>query len=484
MTDARRWLALAAGVLLSAALLYGLSTRLAGIPPLGTLLDPADGLYQTARQATATADSTTLRLPALEGPVTVVRDERGVPHIFAERDRDAIVALGYVVAQDRLFQMDFIARVASGRLAAALGEQAVSADRFLRRTGMEWGAQKNLRRIREQGGLEWRLLQWYTAGVNAYAGSLDRSELPFEFRLLGYEPMTYRPLQAMRVLQYMAYDLTYRSDDADYATLRQRLDSTAYQELYPNEPVGLYVPIVPPKESEGSQNSAQATAASPDAGPPAEGSFRRRAAASEASPTWAQAALDRLRAHHQQQERLDGTLAAGFEPGKGSNNWAVHAGRSATGAPILAGDMHLSLTLPSIWYEVHLATPSMNTYGVTVPGAPLPVEAFTDHVGWAFTNTGADQIDHLALELDSTRQRYRYEGGWRDLRQQIDTIAVNHGAPVVDTLHYSHHGPDGRPAARRHGPRWCRGATLGGPRLQPHAPGPLGHEPRHQPGGV
>jgi penicillin amidase len=141
------------------------------------------------------------------------------------------------------------------------------------------------------------------------------------------------------------------------------------------------------------------------------------------------------------QQRVAGTVAEGFIPGKGSNNWAVGGARSTTGAPILAGDMHLSLSLPSIWYEAHLATPTMNTYGVMAPGTPLPIEAFNDYVGWAFTNTGADVIDHYALELDETGTRYRFEGGWRDLQTVLDTIYVKGGAPVIDTLSYAHWGP-------------------------------------------
>src|SRR5690606_29791327 len=104
----------------------------------------------------------------------------------------------------------------------------------------------------------------------------------------------------------------------------------------------------------------------------------------------------------------------------------------------LAGDMHLSLSLPSLWYEIHLVTPSMNTYGVTLPGAPLPVEAFNDVLGWTFTNTGSDQIDHYALRLDSTGTRYWYEQEWRDLELVPDTIWVRGQEPVIDTLYYSH----------------------------------------------
>jgi penicillin amidase len=423
MTYRRLFVFLLAGAL-AAGVGYGLQARMAGVPPLGTLLDPFDGLYRTARIAQSEAATTSLTLAALDAPVTIVRDERSVPHIFAESDRDALIALGYVTAQDRLFQLDFIPRVASGRLAEAFGPSAVASDRFLRQTGMEWGAQKNLERIRRTDGLELDLIEWYGAGVNAYLDGLDPNDLPLEFRLLGYTPDRYRPIQAIRLLQYMNFDLTYQTDAAAYARLERALDPAAYRTLYPEHPAGLYAPILP-------------SAAPADAAPMREPTSVR---AAPSEPAWADARRA-MQERAQIRRSLRGTLAEGAMPGKGSNNWAVDGTRSATGAPILAGDMHLSLFLPSIWYEVHLVTPSMNAYGLTIPGAPGLIEAFTDHMGWAFTNTGADQIDHYALAIDSSQTRYRYEGEWRELRTVVDTIRVNGDEPVLDTLRYSHFGP-------------------------------------------
>lgn len=402
---------------------YGLYQGVGPVPALGVLLDPADGLYRTARQTTPSRGGTTVSVPALTDSVTVLRDARGVPHIFAQRDRDAVVALGYVTAQDRLFQMDFIPRAAAGRLAEAFGPAAIRQDRFLRQTGMDWGARKNLERIRAEQGIEWELVQWYTAGVNAHIDQLTAADLPFEFRLLGYEPDRYTPLQVLRVQQFMTYDLTYGSDDPWYTLLEERLGADDYNALYPRH-ASLYVPIIP-------QDAQQAT------------TRRSEAAASPQSVVTAamEAAVPVLAATDAQRKALRGTALEGYRPGKGSNNWAVAGGRSTTGAPILAGDMHLSLNLPAIWYEAHLVTPTMNSYGVTIPGAPLLVEAYNDHVGWAFTNTGTDQIDHLALEVDTARTRYRYEGAWRPLERVPDTIRVNGAPPVIDTLYYAHHGP-------------------------------------------
>jgi penicillin amidase len=418
----RRIFAVVVLLAVSAGVLYGLSVRVAGLPSIATLLDPADGLYRTARTASRPADTTRVVLPGLEAPVTVVRDQRHVPHIFAPSDRAATLALGYVVARDRLFQLDFLPRVAAGRLAEAVGPQAVSTDRFLRRTGMEWGAQKNLERIRAADGIEHDALRWYSKGVNAYLKTLAPSDLPLEFRLLGYRPDRFSPLQGLRLLQYMAFDLTYNTDDPAYARVRERLSESEYQALYPEFPTGLYDPVIPPSAQLGREVGPADTSTTGDG---------------EGKPTVSSALSARA-------QGLDALLRqVGFRPhpANGSNNWAVQGGKSATGAPLLAGDMHLSLSLPSIWYEVHLVTPTTNAYGLTIPGAPVLIQAFNRHVGWTLTNTGADQIDHYALTLDSSRTRYRFEGAWRDLRREVDTIRVNHGAPVLDTLFYSHHGP-------------------------------------------
>lgn len=393
----------------SALLLLGLQYRGAALPPLGELLDPLDGVWHAARVTTA-PDSSTASIPGLSGTVRVLRDERGVPHIFAEDDFDAMAALGYVVAQDRLFQLTFIPRAASGRLSEVFGPATIDTDRFLRALGLEWGAQRNYERIRQENGTEWRMIEAYTRGVNAYIEALEPEELPLEFRLLGYAPEPYTPLHSIRLLQYMTFDLAYRRSDAAYARLRETLAPEDFELLFPSFSPDA-VPIVP------------------DPG---------RLLAPQVEP-WRlsevvqQTVTSQLATHF--------PLAEGFIEGKGSNNWAVDSSRSTTGAPILAGDMHLSVTMPAIWYEAHLVTPSMNTYGVTIPGAPLPVEAYNESHGWAFTNTGGDVVDRYRLQLTPDGRGYYYEGEERLLEAVPDTIRVKGGAAVTDTLYYSHWGP-------------------------------------------
>jgi acyl-homoserine lactone acylase PvdQ len=131
----------------------------------------------------------------------------------------------------------------------------------------------------------------------------------------------------------------------------------------------------------------------------------------------------------------------GFVEGKGSNNWAVAGSRSETGMPILAGDMHLSLTLPAIWYEAHLITPTTNVYGVTFPAVPGIVEGITPTTAWAFTNTGSDQLDTYRVQLSADGSRYLFDGEWRDLVMETDTIRVRGAAPQTVTVPFTHFGP-------------------------------------------
>ena len=402
----------------AALFMYLLQKPLGGLPAIGSLLDPINGVYHLARNANHSQEIHG-QLPGLTGAVEVVRDERGVPHIFAQHDLDAVSALGYAVAQDRLFQLDFIPRVAAGRLSEILGESMVDTDRFLRETGMEWGASRNYHRIVEEGGIELDLLRAYVRGVNAYINSMQSKDLPLEFRLMGHQPELYTEKHVLRILQYMTFDLTYRSNDHVYSILWERLGQESFEELFPSHS-NLFVPIIPEK---GGQI------------PPQE---RRQI---YQTPRLASLPAQLSEKHGNFVSSLEHSFFEGYIDGKGSNNWAVGPTHSETGGAILAGDMHLSLWLPSIWYEAHLVTPDMNTYGVTIPGAPLPVEAYNDYLGWAFTNSGTDQIDYLSLELDETGSKYLFEGEYKTFESVVDTIFVKGAEPVIENRMYAHWGP-------------------------------------------
>lgn len=391
--------------------LYSVRGMTGIVPPIGSLLDPYHGLWFTARTATHSDDS--VELPGLKEPVTIVRDERGVPHIFAKTNRDAVIATGYVVAQDRLFQLDFIVRAATGRLSEVFGPDLIETDRYLRSTGMEWAARMNMDSIRVENTIENDLLNWFSMGVNAWTDQLEDYELPLEFRLLGYRPDAHEPINGLRVMQFMAFDLSFKTDDTSYGRVRSLMNEVEYGKLFPRQSYH-YVPIVPDPGGGGAS-----TPTLPDTSTLSVGS-------EAVSSSESLAANDRF---------------PGFLPGKGSNNWAVTGDRSASGQALLAGDMHLELTLPAIWYEIQIATPSMNTRGVIIPGSPLPIEAFNERHGWTFTNTGADQTDHYQLEIDSAGTAYRHNEKWNPFVLSIDTISVGGSDSVIDTVRFTGFGP-------------------------------------------
>ena len=396
------------------ALLWGLNYAPGGIAPLGNLIDPVRGLYHNARIVEHDASETAV-LSGLDGPVTIERDERGVPHIFATSDQDAVMALGYVTAQDRLFQMDFISRVASGRMSEIFGPGSIETDQYLRATGMNWAAKRITEAHAEEASLDYDLLTWFSEGANAYINSLSYAEWPFEFKLFGYAPEEYTPLHSMLLIQYFNFDLSFESDDRTYGLARERLSPEEYAELYPRH-ASRYVPIIPWETMIPGKKS-------PESG---------------IAPVVSSDGIALLKRMH---DTLRSHGIEGYQPSKGSNNWAVTGQRSATGSAILAGDMHLALSLPSIWYEVHMVTPSMNTYGVVSPGAPLPIEAFNQHVSWVYTNSGIDGIDHYLLQFSDDGLSYEFDGEWLPLEMRLDTIHVRGEESIVDTLMLSHLGP-------------------------------------------
>ena len=392
-------------ILISITALVGalfLVSRPLGGPSLIALVDPVDGMYSSARQA-AEEFPGQLDITGLGSEVTIEWEQRGVPHIFAASDSDAVKVLGNVVARDRLFQIDFVTRVAAGRLSELFGSETIRQDKFLRETGMEWGAQKNLERIQQEKGIEWDLLRWYAEGINSYVSGLTPSEYPLEYRLLGLKPRPIEPIDAIRLLQYMSFDLSYNQRAAELSQLAAEIGPD-FELLYPRRSE-MAVPIVR-LDGKGTSDSSSPYA------PFDQVSFQ------------------------------DPVLNfRGYMDGKGSNNWAVGPSRSETGQPILAGDMHLSVTLPAIWYEAHIVTPSMNAYGVTIPGAPLLVEAFTDSIAWAYTNSGTDQIDQYIFDVDRSDLTYQFDDDVLRLETRPDTILVRGADPVIDTLYYSHWGP-------------------------------------------
>ena len=293
-------------------------------------------------------------LPKIDGEVRVrgpaaaveiVRDRDGVPHLFAKSARDGWFAMGYVHAQDRLWQMEFQRRVAQGRLAEFLGERAYDVDRLMRTLGIARLSERIIARTDAEtlGDLE-----AYAAGVNAF---LDTDPvLPVEFQALRVKPERWKPADTMGWLFVMAWDLS-----SNWRTELARVRFAA--KLGPV----LARQIIPPYPGDSAE-------------PP----------------------LPDFRKLYAELEPLAGALLAATPPHEeavGSNNWVVSGARSATGKPLLANDPHLGLQAPALWYLAHVSTPEGNVVGGTLPGVPFIVLGRNDSLAWSFTTTNSDTQD-------------------------------------------------------------------------------------------
>ena len=391
-------------------------------PPLGPFLDPVHGVWAVARGATLSA-RTAAQVPSLGADVRIIYDDRGVPHIFATSIDDATRALGFVVARDRLFQMELATRAAAGRLTELAGERALEVDRAQRSLGLPWGAERKLAAA-DTSSTGWRAIRAYAEGVNAWIGSMRVEDVPLEYHLLGLRPSRWEPIQSVHLLNRMAWTLARGDLELRMREVEALVGREAAAALFPrNSPI--QEPIVPNGRREARVDIVTLPAP-------------RLLDAREANVL---GALDGLR------EPMRLADATSEEPGDalGSNNWAVAPRRTRDGHALLAGDPHLELTLPSIWYEAHLVVPGeLDVYGVTIPGSPGIVIGFNRDVAWSFTNVESDVTDYFVEVVDDARHptRYRLDGAWKPLDTRIETYRDKRGRVVAtDTMLYTHRGP-------------------------------------------
>jgi penicillin amidase len=406
-------------VLALGVLLYAGFRRVGPIPPLGPFLDPVHGIWATATQADLPPAE--VRIPGVTDSVRVVFDDRAVPHIFAYTVEDAARALGYLHARFRLFQMELQTRAVTGRLSEWLGVRALPVDQEQRALGLARSAERDFAALDTTSEVA-RVILAYAQGVNARIAELEPRDLPFEYHLLGARPMPWQPVNTFHLIKRMGYTLTYWPAELEFAELVRAVGRDAAAGLRAvNAPI--QEPIVP------------STRATPVLDPAALPSPSESATANR----------------HQRMSDAREMRAA-------SNNWVVGGRRSASGYPLLAGDPHLDLTLPSIWFEAHVSVPGrLDVYGVTFLGAPVVAIGFNREVAWSFTNTGADALDFYAETLDDPRRPryYRLDGKWEPLEVRVETYRDRAGRAVAsDTVYFTHRGPLRREGDQTLSMRW------------------------------
>ncbi len=433
----RTFTTVVSAVALAAALFVG--TRAVGpVPPLGGFLNPTTGIWSVARSAELPDDQTVM-LAGFSADVEVKYDDRGVPHIFATTEADAARALGWVHARDRLFQMEMIQRAVAGTLTELVGARALPLDRNARRMMMgasadaKWNALPDTSETRA-------IVTAYMEGLNAYVASMRPQDLPLEYRLLNAKPRTFEPKDTYYLLMRMSQTLSYQEAELRFAALEQLVGREAATALLPIE-----APIQEPIEPVPGRTAARDIAttipapASPDARRVAEARRIRDAVVEIARQT----AMP-LNVRDPLNTDLTDLLTRG-EAVVGSNNWAVAPSRSASGYAMLAGDPHLELTLPSIWYEAHLVVPGvLDVYGVSLPLSPIIPIGFNRDVAWTMTNTGNDVVDYYREQVDDTLspRKYRVDGAWRDVTVREEVFTDAKGTVISrDTMFTTHRGP-------------------------------------------
>ena len=413
-------------LILTATLVAG-ARPLGPLPPLGPLLEPAGGVWAVATTATLPARATRA-VAGLGAAVRVAYDSRGVPHIFAATEADAYRALGFVVARDRLFQMELQARAGGGTLTELVGARALDIDRDTDAIGLPRAARRIYAAL-DPASSGRQALDAYADGVNAYLASMRAQDLPLEYHLLGRRPTRWSPVDALYVFGRMGLTLASGGEEFRRLAAISRVGRRAADALFPvDSPI--QEPIQPTQTL--TRRVRAGAGHLPLPGAPDTAALALLGADAAALRLTADAARDG--------DRI------------GSNNWAVSPARTAAGHALLAGDPHLDLTLPSIWYEAHLVVAGrLDVYGVTIPGMPGVVLGFNRDVAWSFTNTGADVMDSYLETVDDQRAptRYRVDAAWRAVTRELQTYHGPRGERLaIDTLRFTHRGPlrliDGR----------------------------------------
>lgn len=377
-------------------------------------------------QTTGEAD-----LPGLDGSVTVVRDDHGIPQLYGDSVEDLMRAQGYVHAQERFYEMDVRRHATAGRLAEMFGEAGLESDKYVRTMGWRRVAERELALVQPDTRAA---LEAYADGVNAYLDQRSASEIAVEYSVLNlggldYAPEDWTPVDSISWLKAMAWDLRGNmSDEIDRAlTLADRTPAEA-AELFPSYPYRAHDPIV-------GQGAVVDGVFEQDATAPATRNPRRPAYLPQASGV-----LTRLR---DGVDRLAPLLGRG--DGIGSNAWVVDGDHSTTGAPILANDPHLGVSLPGVWMQLGLhcreisASCPLDVAGFTFSGVPGVIIGHNADIAWGFTNLGPDVTDLYLERLQG--DRWRYDGRWRTLRTRTERIEVDGADDVVITVRSTKHGP-------------------------------------------
>ncbi|WP_179825393.1 penicillin acylase family protein [Nocardiopsis aegyptia] len=444
--------------------LLGALAAIVALALVGALL----GVWTVRRSFPETSGE--LALPGLESAVTVLRDEHGVAHVYADTTHDLFMAQGFTHAQDRFWEMDFRRHVTAGRTAELFGPDQVATDAYLRTMG--W------RHVAEQ---EYELLDpdtqdyldSYAQGVNAWLDGHDGAEASLEYGLLsalngGHTIEPWTPADSLAWLKAMAWDLggNLQQETERAQLVAAGLSEEQVDELYPAYPFDEHEPITDTDELNGVAADG-GTEDAEDAGAEDARADERRAprdrrspgepdtdgspvpdtdAAADAhsAPALPEAALPAVTGVVEGAERLPALLGP-TGPDLGSNSWVVSGDHTESGLPLLANDPHLGASMPSTWYQIGLHCTELteacpfDVSGFSFSGLPGVIIGQNESIAWGFTNLNPDVMDLYVERIDG--DGYVVDDEVRPLETREETIAVAGGDDVEITVRSTHHGP-------------------------------------------
>ena len=348
------------------------------------------GLWLSAFRAPPQIDGA-LRVAGLGATVVIARDAHGVPLITAESDDDAYFALGYVHAQDRLFQMELMRRQGQGRLAELIGKLGVGPDTFMRTLGVYKRVEEDLRSL-DPATL--RAFERYAAGVNTWLA--EGHPLPLEYQVLFFKPEPWRPTDSLVWQKLMGLQLSGNwSQELFQAALIAKLGAEKAAALSPDPRPGDPITM--------SQHAAMYLDLRP--------------------------------------EKLLAAMTSVIQPTSASNAWVIDGAHTTTGKPIIANDPHLSFQSPSVWYFAGIDTPTLKIFGATVPGVPLHMLGHNHHVAWGLTTPESDTSDLFIEQPTADGKSYETPDGPKAFETRTEIIKVRFSDPIAVTVRETRHGP-------------------------------------------
>ena len=396
------------------------------------------GVYAYLRRSLPVV-SGTITVAGIHGQVEIIRDADAIPHVFATNKADALFGLGYVHAQDRLWQMEFQRRIGFGRLSEIFGAATIPQDRFLRTVGFGRAARAAWDRMPPWAKDQ---ITAYTGGVNAFISSHHGSALPPEFSLLRFEPEPWTGPDVAVWVKMMSWDL-----GANYSFELVRDD------LVRAVGVERMAQLMPAYPTDGLSivGSASGRSGEPggSAGSSGSGGFERSATRPPKLEERSREAV----AERSFSDSFASALSQG-DPGVadfllgnsraealGSNNWVVDGTMTASGKPMLANDPHLSAKTPSTWYLAHVSGGDFDVIGATLPGTPAVAIGRNRFIAWGETNVAADVEDLFRERLDPTGTFAEFRGAQEAIKEIPETIVVKGAQPIQLNVRVTRHGP-------------------------------------------